>query len=390
MMHTNPSYKLKVWGRDIIEPDTILQAERTARLPIVDGVALMPDAHFGIGATVGSVVVTKNAIIPAAVGVDIGCGMMAVRTNVLQDRLPDDLTRFLKKLPNAIPAGVGVAKNGENVEGGRWVADRMYDFHVPLETKVFANAAQQMGSLGSGNHFFELDIDEHGFVWLVLHSGSRGLGNKVGTQYIKSTSAMHKELGTQLEDKDLAWLTEGDTDYWLYLDDMLLCQEYARENRETMMFRVLKQFEDFLRHGVNYTEWINCHHNFASLEDTPYGQRWVTRKGAIRARRGELGIIPGSMGDKTYIVEGTGNTASYCSCSHGAGRNLSRGRAKRELTQETFDERMTGVTWQSDMRTSLLDEHPLAYKRIDEVMAAQSDLVTPVYTLKQILNYKGA
>jgi tRNA-splicing ligase RtcB len=386
LLHDN----LSIWGLSLIEPGTIEQARRTARLPIVDGVALMPDAHFGKGATVGSVVVTRNAIIPAAVGVDIGCGMGAIRTNITQEQLPDDLSKFLHHLPQSIPAGVGVAKQGENVEGGRWVGENRYAFHAEMESKVWSNAAQQMGSLGSGNHFFEVDIDEHGLVWLVLHSGSRGLGNKVGSQYIKSTAEMHKLRGTVLEDRDLAWLREGDEDFNMYLGDMLLCQDYAAANRATMMHRVFKQFESFVGLNVGYTEWINCHHNFAQWESTKDGFRWVTRKGAIYAGSGVLGIIPGSMGDKTYIVQGLGNQESYCSCSHGAGRTLSRGAAKRELSQETFDSCMTGVTWQNEHRVSLLDEHPLAYKRIDDVMAAQSDLVRPIFTLKQILNYKGA
>lgn len=380
--------KLNVWGADLIEPGTIQQAERTARLAIVDGLALMPDAHFGKGATVGSVVVTNGAIIPAAVGVDIGCGMAAVRLGMFQEHLPDDLTPFLnKRLPKAIPAGVGQMKKGENIEGGRWVGENRYDFHADLDSHTWSIAAQQMGSLGSGNHFFEVDVDEHGIVWLVLHSGSRALGNKVGTQHIKTAAELRTE---KLEDRDLAWLDESQPEFIMYVRDMLACQDYAFNNRAVMLDRVLKEFREFVGRDVPYTEWINCHHNFAQLEDTKHGQRWVTRKGAIQAKRGQLGIIPGSMGDKTYIVEGLGNTESYCSCSHGAGRNLSRGRAKRELSLDDLNERMAHITWQKGMAPSLLDEHPLAYKRIDDVMAAQTDLVRPKFTLKQILNYKGA
>jgi tRNA-splicing ligase RtcB len=246
-----------------------------------------------------------------------------------------------------------------------------------------------MGSLGSGNHFFEVDLDEDGRVWIVLHSGSRGLGNILGSEHIKTAAQLAKESGIHLEDRDLAWLEEGTDTFSMYVTDMLLCQDYARANRATMLDRAASAFRKWLGREVVFTDEINCHHNFAQREQHDGRDLWVTRKGAIRAEAGQLGIIPGSMGDKTYIVRGTGNVDSYCSCAHGAGRQRSRTQAKRELRRSDLVRRMEGITWMADRAEALLDEHPAAYKDIDAVMAAQADLVEPVHTLKQVLNYKG-
>ena len=381
--------KLKVWGTDLIEPATINQAHRTARLDVVEGVRLMPDAHVGKGATVGSVVATRNAIIPAAVGVDIGCGMAALRTDVTAATLPDSLDSLLPEIAKAVPAGVGVGRDGHNDPGASWMAGHAQRFSRKLGTSLEARAVQQMGSLGSGNHFFEVDLDEDGRVWLVLHSGSRGLGNILGSEHIKTASQLAKDSGIHLEDRDLAWLEEGTDTFSMYVTDMLLCQDYARANRAAMLDRASRAFRTWLGRDVAFTDEINCHHNFAQRELHDGRELWVTRKGAIRAEAGQLGIIPGSMGDKTYIVRGTGNADSYCSCAHGAGRRRSRSAAKRELRTSDFERRMQGITWLSDRATALLDEHPSAYKDIDAVMAAQADLVEPVHTLKQVLNYKG-
>lgn len=381
--------KLKVWGPDLIEPGTILQAERTARLDVVEAVALMPDAHFGKGATVGSVVATRNAIIPAAVGVDIGCGMAAVRTDVHEDMLPESLAGLMPRIAKAVPAGVGVGRNGVNKPAGQWWGENYHRFQTEIDAPLRGRALDQFGSLGSGNHFFEVDLDEDGFVWLVVHSGSRGLGNVLGQRHIKTAGELAKESGVVLEDIDLAYLTEGTDTFAMYVADMLACQDYALGNRSQMMDHAFDAFQKWYgERSVHVTERINCHHNFAQKE----GDVWVTRKGAISAQEGQLGIIPGSMGDKTYIVAGKGNPESFCSCSHGAGRNLSRAAAKRQLTTDGLADWMTehGITWLDDKATALLDEHPMAYKRIDDVMAAQVDLVTPVHTLRQILNYKGA
>ncbi|MEO5842679.1 MAG: RtcB family protein [Acidimicrobiales bacterium] len=381
--------KLKVWGSDLIEPATLVQAERTARLPVVEGVRLMPDAHIGKGATVGSVVATRNAIIPAAVGVDIGCGMAALRTDIVADQLPDSLDALLPRVAKAVPAGVGVAKRGENAEGGRWMGDHGGRFSRALESALQAKAIQQMGSLGSGNHFLEVDVDEDDRVWLVLHSGSRGIGNILGSEHIKTASQLAKEAHIILEDRDLAWLDEGTDTFAMYVNDMLLCQDYARVNRAVMLDSAFGAFREWLGRDVVATDRINCHHNFAQREEHDGHQVWVTRKGAIQATEGQLGIIPGSMGDKTYIISGRGNADSYHSCAHGAGRQRSRGQAKRELNTRDLTRRMRGITWMADRANALLDEHPSAYKDIDRVMAAQRDLVVQVHTLKQILNYKG-
>lgn len=381
--------KLRVWGSHLIEPLTLVQAERTARLSVVEGVRLMPDAHIGKGATVGSVVATRNAIIPAAVGVDIGCGMAAVRTDVIAAHLPDSLDSLLPRIAKAVPAGVGVAKHGHNVEGDRWMGEYGSRFSRVLESSLVAKAIQQMGTLGSGNHFFEVDIDEEDHVWLVLHSGSRGIGNILGTQHIKKASQLAKEAHIELEDHDLAWLEEGTETFAMYVNDMLLCQGYARVNRAVMLDAAFDAFREWLGRDVHPTDHINCHHNFAQREQHDGQQLWVTRKGAIQAAEGQLGIIPGSMGDKTYIVRGTGSADSYHSCAHGAGRQRSRGQAKRELDTGDLARRMHGIAWMADHASALLDEHPSAYKNIDHVMAAQLDLVEPVHTLEQVLNYKG-
>jgi RNA-splicing ligase RtcB len=380
-------HNVKVWGLDLIESNTLEQARRTSRLGVVEGVALMPDAHVGIGATVGSVVATRNAIIPAAVGVDIGCGMAAVQFDMKAEKLPDDLSSFMPRVARAIPAGMGQEHGHTSTNASLWLRHNEQRFATPLDNRLRKKALRQFGTLGSGNHFFELALDENDYVWMVLHSGSRGLGNIIGREHIKSTAELRKDA--QLEDRDLAWLDEGTDEFAMYVSDMLACQDYAQANRNAMLIRVMGEFRDWMGWNVPVSEPINCHHNFAQAEMHNGRIVWVTRKGAIRAREGELGIIPGSMGASTYIVAGTGSADSYCSCSHGAGRVMSRGQAKRELDAAGLTERMQGKTWNADRAESLVDEHPSAYKPIDAVMQAQQDLVKPLHVLHQVLNYKG-
>jgi tRNA-splicing ligase RtcB len=378
--------KLISWASEV-DPQTIVQAEKTARLPIVEGhVALMPDAHVGIGATVGSVIPTKGAVIPAAVGVDIGCGMVAAELDVTENQLPDTLEPLLSRIEQAIPAGVGRGHDTVERNADRWLAA-----HKPateLSVDRANKAAKQFGTLGSGNHFFELCVDERSRVWVVLHSGSRGIGNQLAQAHIAKARKLAAEAMLQLEDKDLAWFVQGTPEFQAYITDMLWAQDYALANREQMMDNAMAEVFAFLGFGTE-TRRINCHHNFTQPEVHDGKELWVTRKGAIRADVGDLGVIPGSMGTRSYIVEGKGNKASWTSCSHGAGRRHSRTQAKKLFSTADLAEQMAGKVWLSGRAASLVDEIPSAYKDIDQVMADQADLVTVLHTLHQVLNYKG-
>ncbi len=378
--------KLVSWASDI-EPGTIAQAEKTARLPIVEGhVALMPDAHVGIGATVGSVIPTKGAVIPSAVGVDIGCGMVAAELDVTEHQLPDSLEPLLGRIERAVPAGVG---RGHDKVGNR--ADRWLSNHRPateLSTAQADKAAKQFGTLGSGNHFFELCVDERGRVWVVLHSGSRGIGNQLAQMHIAKARRLAKQAMLSLEDPDLAWFVQGTPEFETYVADMLWAQDYAKANRNQMMDRAMAEVLRFIGTGAE-TRRINCHHNFTQPEVHEGRELWVTRKGAIRADVGDLGVIPGSMGTRSYIVAGKGNALSWTSCSHGAGRRHSRTKARKLFTSADLATAMAGKTWLAGRAEALLDEIPAAYKDIDQVMADQDDLVTVLHTLHQVLNYKG-
>ena len=378
--------KLVSWASDI-EPGTIAQAEKTARLPIVEGhVALMPDAHVGIGATVGSVIPTKGAVIPSAVGVDIGCGMVAAELDVTEHQLPDSLEPLLGRIERAVPAGVG---RGHDKVGNR--ADRWLSNHRPateLSTVQAVKAAKQFGTLGSGNHFFELCVDERGRVWVVLHSGSRGIGNQLAQMHIAKARRLAKQAMLSLEDPDLAWFVQGTPEFETYVADMLWAQDYAKANRNQMMDRAMAEVLRFIGTGAE-TRRINCHHNFTQPEAHDGRELWVTRKGAIRADVGDLGVIPGSMGTRSYIVAGKGNALSWTSCSHGAGRRHSRTKARKLFTSADLATAMAGKTWLAGRAEALVDEIPGAYKDIDQVMADQDDLVTVLHTLHQVLNYKG-
>ena len=378
--------KLLAWGRDI-EPGTIRQAEKTARLPIVEGhVALMPDAHIGIGATVGSVIPTKGAVIPAAVGVDIGCGMIAAELDVMEDQLPDGLEPLLSRIERAIPAGVGRGHDDVARRAEVWMSEHRP--HTSLSSDRVAKALKQFGTLGSGNHFFELCIDERRRVWVVLHSGSRGIGNQLAQAHIAKARKLAADAMLQLEDRDLAYFVQGTREFDAYLADMHWAQDYAMANREAMMARALREVTAFLGFG-QVTMTVNCHHNFTQQEVHGGKELWVTRKGAIKADKGDLGVIPGSMGTRSYIVRGKGNPQSWNSCSHGAGRRHSRGEAKRRFTEKDLAAAMEGKTWLRRDAAKLIDEIPAAYKDIDTVMADQEDLVEVLHTLRQVLNYKG-
>lgn len=373
------------WATDI-DPNALEQAERSASLPFIAGhLALMPDAHWGMGATIGSVIPTDGAIIPAAVGVDIGCGMIATELPFLIDAMPDDLDRLLGYIEQVVPAGVGIGNDRASAMPDTERFDRL-----TLSDKQAKKAAHQMGSLGSGNHFFEVCTDETDRVWVVLHSGSRGIGNELAKVHIDGAKGLMARYFIDLPDPDLAYLVEGTDEFWSYVQAMLWAQDYALANRETMMDRALVQIAAFVGQDFVPTRRINCHHNFTEKEHHHGRNVWLTRKGAIRARKGDEGIIPGSMGAASYIVRGLGNPASYDSCSHGAGRKMSRGQARRTLDVGTFTAEMEGRTWQHDQAQTLIDEDPRAYKDIDEVMAAQSDLVEIEHRLSAVLNYKGS
>lgn len=381
--------KLYNWA-SIIDPNALIQAETTSRLPFVERVALMPDAHVGMGATVGSVIGTNGAIIPAAVGVDIGCGMAAVHFDMKADQLPDNMDKFMPMVERAIPAGVGQGHAETSKQASAWLDANLPKFSTALDSRLKGKALEQFGSLGSGNHFFEVCLDENDEVWIVLHSGSRGLGNILGTTHINKAKKLAVEKGRGLEDKNLAYFMDTDDDFQMYIDDMLACQDYAAANRQQMLTRAVQAFREFISATPKMKERINCHHNFTQLETQPDGSSlWITRKGAIKAATGDLGIIPGSMGARSYIVEGLGNDDSFCSCSHGAGRVYSRSDAKKLFSADDLRAHMKGKAWNSDRASSLVDEIPDAYKPIDQVMADQADLVSTKYVLSQVFNYKG-
>ncbi len=375
---------LLVWGNNIDEK-ALNQAERSATMPFIVGhIALMPDAHWGMGSTIGSVIPTQGAIIPAAVGVDIGCGMIAVETNLTANELPDDLTKLLSRIEQVIPAGVGQ---------GHPSADRAIVANPNVEKWGLAKrASQQMGSLGSGNHFVEICLDPDGNVWVVLHSGSRGVGNKLAMRHIKTAKNLMKRYFIDLPDPDLAYLVEGTPEFGEYMRDLHWAQNYALKNRTVMMDAVLFELGGVMSSDPELffeKRRINCHHNYTAKEHHMGRDVWVTRKGAIRARVGDYGVIPGSMGTSSFIVKGLGNKASFCSSAHGAGRAMSRKQAYRDYTEQDLAALMEGKAWMSEKGDKLVDEIPNAYKDIHTVMAEQADLVEIVVELTQVLNYKG-
>jgi tRNA-splicing ligase RtcB len=389
---------VKVYTDDI-EHEALQQLINISKLPIVHGhVAAMPDVHAGIGATVGSVIPTKQAIIPAAVGVDIGCGMNAVRLTASASDLPDTLARIRGAIEDAVP--VGFNQHQASPLGGpghqrvvRPLSERLDSIVVkhPEVMKMQRKFAQtwlcQLGTLGGGNHFIELCLDEAQRVWVMLHSGSRGLGNVLGRYFIAAAKKDMQRHRVNLPDRDLAYFSEGAALFDDYVEAVQWAQDYALLNRREMMRLVLQAIAPHLPPFKLDGEAINCHHNYVAQE-THFGERlFVTRKGAINAREGELGIIPGSMGAKSYIVRGLGNPESLFSCSHGAGRRMSRTEAKRRFSQLDLAAQTAGVECRKD--GGVIDEIPGAYKDIDEVMANQSDLAEVVHTLKQVVCVKG-
>jgi tRNA-splicing ligase RtcB len=385
---------VKMWTRGVpVDDGSRQQLLNTATMPFIHKhVAVMPDVHFGKGATVGSVIPTRGAIIPAAVGVDIGCGMCAVRTTLSSHQLPDNLSGLRSALETVIP--VGMADHGQQVPrvaenawytGFKRRYDELQQKYPAISTRN--SPARQIGTLGGGNHFVEVCLDQDDRVWVMLHSGSRGVGNRIGSFFIAEARREMERLFVHLPDRDLAYLAEGSVLFDDYMAAVGWAQDYARANRDVMLKQALAvmatAFTDF---GVT-DEAINCHHNYVEREHHFGENVWVTRKGAVRAREGDLGIIPGSMGAKSFIVRGKGNPDSFCSCSHGAGRAMSRTEAKRRFTVADHEAATAGVECRKD--EGVIDETPKAYKDIDAVMAAQGDLVEVVHTLRQIVCVKG-
>jgi tRNA-splicing ligase RtcB len=381
---------------DDVEHAALDQLTKIAQLPIIHShVAAMPDVHMGIGATVGSVIPTKNAIIPAAVGVDIGCGMNAVRLSIKADQLPDSLYRIRCAIEAAIPVGFNQHKTDpvkrSTITALSVALESIMDKHPAIMRmqgkKPYQTWVRQLGTLGGGNHFIEVCLDESQDVWIMLHSGSRGIGNIIGRYFINlAKKDMGRQLG-RLPDKDLAYFTHGTHHFDDYVAAVHWAQDYAMINRREMMRRVVEVLKAVLPDFKATKEAINCHHNYVAVERHFNEDVYVTRKGAIRAGEGELGIIPGSMGAKSYIVRGKGNASSFCSCSHGAGRRMSRSKAKREYNSRDLVAQTEGIECRKDR--GVIDEIPSAYKDIDDVMENQSDLVEVVHTLKQIVCVKG-
>lgn len=380
---------------DEIEPEAMQQLYNMAQLPFIySHIAVMPDVHMGKGATVGSVIPTRQAIIPAAVGVDIGCGMNALRLSIKAHDLPDNLRSLRLFIEDAIPVGFNMHKQDRarqstviGLSGGLAHILAKHPKINTMQRKPYETWVRQLGTLGGGNHFIELCLDENQDVWIMLHSGSRGIGNVIGSYFI---ALAQKDMGqhlANLPDKDLAYFSEGAKHYNDYLNAVEWAQDYAMANRREMMVLLVEALRKKLPKFGMTKEAINCHHNYVAREDHFGASLLITRKGAIRAGEGELGIIPGSMGTKSYIVRGKGNPQSFCSCSHGAGRRMSRTAAKRQFTIDAVEAQTRGVECRKDK--GIIDEIPGAYKDIDTVMENQSDLVEVVHTLKQVLCVKG-
>lgn len=378
--------RLLNWA-SILEDQTRAQAVLTSQMPFIyPHLALMPDAHLGKGATVGSVIPTLGAIMPAAVGVDIGCGMLAVRTQYHGRELPTDRQALHRAISAAIPLSAGKYNRSVASTAEPRIAELEALAGVDQAQAVSPNWRLQLGSLGSGNHFLEVSLDEADRVWLFLHSGSRGVGNKLATTHIAIAVRQCRQRSAELPHPDLAYLVEDEREFESYLRALRWAQRFAYLNREEMMDRMVAAFERWHR-PVQRLESVNCHHNYTESE-THLGKRvWLSRKGAISAKAGQPGLIPGSMGAASYVVAGRGNPLSLCSAPHGAGRHYSRAAARKRFTRADLENRMRGIAWgRSD---AFLDEHPDAYKDIDIVMRDAADLVEIRHTLRQIVNVKG-
>ncbi|WP_422133852.1 RtcB family protein [Endozoicomonas sp. ALD040] len=388
---TDSQKPVKIWT-DEVSPQALEQMRKVASLPFIHKhVAGMPDIHLGKGATIGSVIATTEAIIPAAVGVDIGCGMNAVQLSLKASDLPDNLLAIRHDIEKAIPLGAGGQHKEAQIAGDSSVAhglQRILEKHPDIVRRGNRDKfVRQMGSLGSGNHFIELCLDEHDNVWVMLHSGSRGIGNQIGQYFIHLARKDMERQQIHLPDRDLGYLKEGSDHFDDYVEAVAWAQNYALLNREHMMNSILNVLHQHLKPFTVINEAINCHHNFVEQELHDGQQVWVTRKGAIRARNNELGIIPGSMGARSYIIRGRGNPEAFCSCAHGAGRSMSRTAAKKTFSVRDLEDQTQGIECRKDK--GVLDEIPAAYKNIDKVMSLQNDLVEVVCTLRQIVNVKG-
>ena len=396
--------RIRFWtGDSDVDYDALAQLRNISNMPFLAGhIAVMPDVHLGKGATVGSVIPTVDAVIPAAVGVDIGCGMQALRTGLFAKDLPDSLREVRLQIERDVPVGFAYHSKALRLKQNGLVGmalQQRYDRSMAEfeSLRIFKTIkhfdakrmTQQVGTLGGGNHFIEICLDEQDRVWVMLHSGSRNAGKTVGEAAMEMAKSYVATLDVSLRDADLAWLADGTAEFAQYTEALSWAQNYARLNRDVMSLLVLEALKKALG-GVDLRiedEAINCHHNYLSKEEFGGRSVWVTRKGAVSARKGELGIIPGSMGAKSYIVCGKGHEDAYCSCSHGAGRKMSRSAAKRYFTTENVREQTAGVECRKD--EGIIDEIPGAYKDIDEVMANQTDLVEIKHTLKQVLCIKG-
>jgi len=403
---------IKAWVDGVeLEDEALGQAHAAARLPFIHKhIALMPDVHSGIGATIGSVIPTFGAIIPAAVGVDIGCGMMAVKTSLTASDLPDNLHGFRTAIEAAVPHGR--SDNGAENDIGAWkdvpgIAASEFEFTVDGMTKATRldfdyrdiiakhpkikprkHPSHHLGTLGTGNHFIEVCLDENQNVWIMLHSGSRGIGNAIGRYFIEKAKEEMRRFFINLPDMDLAYIPEGSELFDDYMKALYWAQKFARINRQIMMSNVTEALQKEMGRNFDVTDMaVNCHHNYVEREHHFGKNVMVTRKGAVRAREGDLGIIPGSMGAKSFIVRGKGNPDSFCSCSHGAGRRMGRKEAERRFTCEDHIKATEGIECRKD--AGVIDETPMAYKSIDAVMAAQADLVDIVHTLRQVVCVKG-
>lgn len=403
------SKKLYNWA-SILDEKTLEQAHATASMPFVlPHLALMPDAHLGKGATVGSVIPTHKAIIPAAVGVDIGCGMIAVKTQWDEEDLRTnvDLSELRQDIERRIPLSAG-KYNAELTESARQrTTDLMWQWHDLREWYNYswgddsspywgssetpdlfaANWRLQLGTLGSGNHFIEIVVDEESSVWAFLHSGSRGIGNKIAQHHIKVAQQLAEKWWIDLPDKDLAYLVEDTPEFDRYIAQLRWAQEFARLNREEMMDRTLAALSGAMGEEAGRLEEVNCHHNWTNQENHFGKNLWISRKGAISAREGELGLVPGSMGTASYVVRGLGNKMSFCSSPHGAGREYSRSKARKTFSMDELRAAMEGIEWSGS--SEFIDEIPSAYKSIDQVMEDSSDLIEVVHQFSQIVNVKG-
>lgn len=401
VMQFDNARPIKMWTKGVpVEDEAKQQLANISRLPFIfKHIAVMPDVHLGKGSTIGSVIPTKGAIIPAAVGVDIGCGMMACKTTLTATDLPDNLGPLRTAIEKAVPHGRTSGRGGR--DKGAWDkppanVDTFWDELFPAFERITqkhpklknTNNYKHLGTLGTGNHFIEVCLDEANFVWFMLHSGSRGVGNAIGSLFIEKAKQDMRTHFINLPDQDLAYLPEGTQHFDDYVEAVGWAQHYARLNREAMMRAVIAAARTVITKPFEtHLEAVNCHHNYVQ-EETHFGEKvLVTRKGAVRAGQGQLGIIPGSMGARSYIVRGKGNAESFESCSHGAGRTMSRAEAKRRFSVQDQVAATEGVECRKD--ADVIDEIPMAYKDIDAVMKAQEDLVEVVHTLKQVVCVKG-